>query len=238
LDDATQELRRTLKIAAEAHSLELECWARLHLGWIAEVSGDAQEVLEQARRVLQVAQKLGSPPNHTLLPHWLFSGWHLLAGRWEEARESAERSLAIARDARVELASEPGRLNSLAEAFLGSRDWAEARQTAETAIAGARRSRTKGYEVQAHRLLALALLHSQGTRAEPQIEAALAQAEALIAETGARVHTPKLLEARGEVARVLGNEAEWERQLGEAHRAYTEIGATGHAERLARELGL
>ena len=33
-----------------------------------------------------------------------------------------------------------------------------------------------------------------------------------------------------------GDDATQERELREAHRLYTEMGATGHAERLAREL--
>ena len=33
-----------------------------------------------------------------------------------------------------------------------------------------------------------------------------------------------------------GDGAEAERELSEAHRLYTEMGATGHAERVAREL--
>ena len=37
---------------------------------------------------------------------------------------------------------------------------------------------------------------------------------------------------------VLDNKAEHERELREAHRLFTEIGATGHAERVGRELGL
>jgi len=35
-----------------------------------------------------------------------------------------------------------------------------------------------------------------------------------------------------------GGTAACERELREAHRLYTEMGATGHAERLAEELGL
>jgi hypothetical protein len=38
--------------------------------------------------------------------------------------------------------------------------------------------------------------------------------------------------------RVLGKDSARERELREAHRLYTEMGATGHAQRLARELEL
>ena len=41
-----------------------------------------------------------------------------------------------------------------------------------------------------------------------------------------------------ELARLRGDEAARERALRNAHRLYTEMGATGHAERLAKELDL
>ncbi len=42
--------------------------------------------------------------------------------------------------------------------------------------------------------------------------------------------------SRSERAHARGDAASRERHLREAHRLYTEMGATGHAERLAREL--
>ena len=41
---------------------------------------------------------------------------------------------------------------------------------------------------------------------------------------------------RAELARQNGDEDETERELREAHRLFTEIGATGHAEKLAARL--
>jgi hypothetical protein len=39
------------------------------------------------------------------------------------------------------------------------------------------------------------------------------------------------------LARILRDDATADRELREAHRLYTEMGATGHAERIAAELG-
>ena len=55
-------------------------------------------------------------------------------------------------------------------------------------------------------------------------------------ETGARGLAPQILEVRARLAGIRGDDIEAERGLREAHRLYTEIGATGHAERLAREI--
>ncbi len=48
----------------------------------------------------------------------------------------------------------------------------------------------------------------------------------------------EITELRGELAGLRGELAECERLLRQAHRLYTEVGAAGHAERLARELEL
>ena len=53
--------------------------------------------------------------------------------------------------------------------------------------------------------------------------------------TGAR-GTTEHHEERANVARALGDEAAREHELAVAHRLYAEMGATGHAERLAREI--
>jgi hypothetical protein len=49
---------------------------------------------------------------------------------------------------------------------------------------------------------------------------------------------PLLREEAAELARLRGDPLLQKRELREAHRLYTEMGATGHAERLAEELGL
>ncbi len=54
----------------------------------------------------------------------------------------------------------------------------------------------------------------------------------------ARIHLPRIGVERAKLARLVGDEAGRERHLREAHRLYTEMGATGHAERVAKELGL
>ncbi len=72
--------------------------------------------------------------------------------------------------------------------------------------------------------------------AEREIEAALDRTLELVEETGARVFVPEVHEERAELARLRGDDNTCERELREAHRLYTEMGATGHAERLAREL--
>ncbi len=54
---------------------------------------------------------------------------------------------------------------------------------------------------------------------------------------GARSFEPFIHEQRARLKRAAGDEPGARRELREAHRLYTEMGATGHAERVERELG-
>ena len=65
---------------------------------------------------------------------------------------------------------------------------------------------------------------------------ACASAAALIEKTGARAYEPFLNELDADCARRLGDTATQAQQLREAPRKFSEMGATGHAERVAREL--
>ncbi len=91
-------------------------------------------------------------------------------------------------------------------------------------------------EASAQLALAEARLAADGDVARPEIEAALQRASELTRQTGARLFTPQVHEQRAALAVLAGDGAEAERELREAHRLYSEMGATGHAERVAREL--
>jgi hypothetical protein len=93
-------------------------------------------------------------------------------------------------------------------------------------------------EARAQLARARLLLRVEGPDAREEIEAALARALAVVQETGARVYEPELHEVRAELAGLLGEATDRDRELREAHRLYTEMGAAGHAERLAKELSL
>ena len=68
------------------------------------------------------------------------------------------------------------------------------------------------------------------------IEAALRDAMALVEATEARAYAPFVHVERAALARLLGDETTRERELREAHRLFTEMGATARAEQVAREL--
>lgn len=55
---------------------------------------------------------------------------------------------------------------------------------------------------------------------------------------GARGYEPDVLIERARLARLLGDEGRYRRELSKAHRLLTEMGATRRAARLEQELGL
>jgi hypothetical protein len=83
--------------------------------------------------------------------------------------------------------------------------------------------------------LARVLVQAEGTRARAEIEAAVVRGLALVEETGAALYKPRFHVERAELARLLGDEPMYRRELREAHRLFTEMGATMRAEEVARD---
>ena len=102
----------------------------------------------------------------------------------------------------------------------------------------AQRTETPIFESHAQlvRARVLTVLSGSAGVTRREIGAALDRAEALLRETGARSCEPEVLEGRARLADAAGDPASAEQLRREAHRLYTEMGATGHAERLGREL--
>jgi tetratricopeptide (TPR) repeat protein len=89
-----------------------------------------------------------------------------------------------------------------------------------------------------HPQLTLARIKLADVSSAGQAEAAgwLDQAERMANERGSLVRLPEIWELRAALAHQQGDEAAYEAARREALRLYREMGATGHAERLAKEL--
>ncbi len=92
------------------------------------------------------------------------------------------------------------------------------------------------FEIEALISLARALLETEGAGASRAIGESLERALALVGQTEARMLEPHVLVERARLAEHLGDRAGAVPDLREAHRLFTEMGATGHAERVRREL--
>jgi hypothetical protein len=157
---------------------------------------------------------------------------------WQEALEAIESCLALAREHRAGLQEETGYLADLAEALSGLGEHARARQAAEESVEMARRRKTRFFELRAQLALARVLRAAQGLAAKVAIDAALARTAALLDDTGARAYSPAVHEEQAALAALVGDRSAQQRHLREAHRLFSEMGAVGHAERLAKEIGL
>ena len=92
-------------------------------------------------------------------------------------------------------------------------------------------------EAYARTILAHVLVEQEGPAAGARIDGELTRAVSMIDATGARTFLPHVHEIRARLAQRTGDGTSFERELREAHRLFAEIGAAGHAERIAKELG-
>ena len=124
---------------------------------------------------------------------------------------------------------------ALVDSALGGHEKAidQAREALEESIRGGNRF-GEGF---ARLALARVLLATRDANLHDEVENTVERTEALCRKTGMRVHLPFLLEVRAVLAERRGDPQEARRSLREAHHLHTEMAATGHAQRLARELG-
>jgi hypothetical protein len=183
---------------------------------------------------VQVAERSGSP-------FWVQSA-HQAAGltfatlgRWDTAIGHLERSRENALERGMKVWHEPMGLAGLADAYRAVGRLADARAAATAGVDAGRRDGLRPGECRAQLALARVLI-AEGAADTAAIDAALQRAEALVEETHARAYLPFIAEARAELTRVRGDAAGATRALAEAQRLFAEMGAKGHAERIAREL--
>jgi hypothetical protein len=80
------------------------------------------------------------------------------------------------------------------------------------------------------------LLAQAGADARGEVEASLDRASELVRSTGARSYEPQIQVERARLAGLLCDAGSREQSLREAHRLFSEMGATGYAERLEKGL--
>jgi tetratricopeptide (TPR) repeat protein len=242
LDEARRALERGQRLARESGIPENLVWAGANQTLVADylgesTIGDLGDARAAARQSVEIAEEFGSAFSRVLAYNALGTA-HLVCRDWQEAERALSTALELLRVHRTGRETEAGVLLRLARVRLGRGDAAEARRVAEQAVALARDLGQAAFETHSRIALAEALCASEGAKARAAIQEELDRASELVEQTGGRAFAPWIAEARAELARVLGDEVQQGRDLREAHRLYTEIGATGHAKRLAQELGL
>ncbi len=237
LEEGRGLLERGMKLAGEQGDLETRGWGHMWSTWHAFWSGEPETALAHAQQALEIAERIGDSFSRTWA--WFFLGFaEGMSGRWKQAIEAVERSLAMARERRTAVEGDAWRLATLANSYLGLGESEHALELVHEALELSRRRGQPSIEAFASVVLARILLASAGTSASGEIEEALGRALEHAGELGARSMEPMVHAELAELARQSGDRERRLRELREAHRMFTEIGAKGHAERLAGELGL
>ena len=222
-EEAARELERARSLAREHGETELLGWAHELSAHVAAFRGDSDRALDHARQAFDIAERIGSSFSRTSAYDAL-GCVHLANRDWASAASAFEQALSIVRERRIGLHWEPRILAELAEAQLGGGDVERARATAEDAVRRVHDLSTKVTECRALLTFARVLLRSEGAAARGPVEAALGQALALVAETGAGRYEPQIRLELAELARLTGDEdARW-RELSQARRL---LGAMG-----------
>jgi class 3 adenylate cyclase/tetratricopeptide (TPR) repeat protein len=234
LEEARRLIERCRKVARDREDLEVVGWSHMWSIWLAYFLGQSETALGHAQQASEIAERIGDSFSQASAWFWFgFAAW--MNGEWEQAIDAIERSVEITRERRTAVEVDAWRLALLGESHLGLGDGQRARRLVEEALQVAQARGQPLIEVFASLALARVLLGS-GEAARAEVEAALTRVLALTTGGGAKAFEPFVHVELAELARQRGNEEERERELREAHRLFTEIGANGHAERLSAEL--
>jgi hypothetical protein len=251
LDEARSRIAESFDVIRAHDMREPLVWALYVSIRIADCSGETAptpQADEARRRALEAVRIADASGNHFLrvFAHRALGVAQLIHADWQDAAMSFGEALAVARK-HTGLEREGELLAELSRAQLGQGNAGLARATAEEAIAWSQRQGALHFECQGQLALARALLADPGRSAAGSIEACLDHALELVRKSDASVFEPQILEERARLAALCGDGGDGGESgesgaasegLRRAHAAYAEIGATGHSERLARELGL
>jgi tetratricopeptide (TPR) repeat protein len=233
LQEADQTIERAMDVARTRKDGVMLCMAHSRVVRICELTGDAPRALVHARRGMELVGDAGTPLGHAIAFGALGRAC-LLNGQWREAIEAM--STAFGSRAEGQLFDEAGALTTLAEAHLGGGDAARAREAVDRALTLARQGGWRIAEIRGLLARARVLLAAEGAAAAAEITTSLRDALALVETTEAHAFAPFIHVERAALARLTGDDPARERELREAHRQFTEIGAPIRAEQVAREL--
>jgi adenylate cyclase len=240
-DDARTCQREADRLARAGDLGEALVWIRQNPVEIGSMAGERDErALEEIRRsafeALELAEQIGSSISRTI-SHFSVGTAQALHGQWDDAIRSCETALQMSNEHQTGLQRESLFLYQLAEASRGAGDLSAAQAAAEQGIRRAQERGQPYFEALNQLARARVLRRARSADARDEIERSLDRALALVEETNGRSIEPQLLEERARLAGLLEDAGACERGLRDAHRLYTEIGAGGHAARLAEELG-
>jgi class 3 adenylate cyclase/tetratricopeptide (TPR) repeat protein len=235
LTEAWNQVRAAERVAEESPELEVFTWMQVTRAMLEHTCGRPESGLKHARRSLEIAEKLDNEASR-MAAYAAFGLANLVEEQPAAARDALRESATIARDRRVVRGLLPLVLAGLAEAHLALGEPTEAVATAREGIDLGSAGGCLYNEALAQLALAAGLLATDCVVHRAEIESALERAEYLVASIEGSALSPRILELRGRLAAAVGDAPSSAQTLRKALNLYRTIGATGHAERLAREL--
>ena len=231
-------LRQCLHLAQERDDLLIQAWTH---GWLAQwgyYAGVTTGAMAHGRAAAEAAERLASAAVQ-VPAYWSLGLAAMLEGDLAEAGRALERAREVNRESWHGPNYEAATQAALAETYQLLGDTEKAIATIDETSTDAGRNFEHIIEPEAFVQLARARILIRGDRRGERatIEAALARVHELVIDADLRVFLPLIALERACLAELLGDDAERVRQLREALRLFSEMGATGHAERLAKELG-
>ena len=233
INEAAEVCERAEALARVHGENEVLTWLQLPRIQLDVILADPAAAREHARCALEAAERVATPEARMEALMVLCIA-HRLNKQWEEAFAAMEAISAAVSG--VHRSYEGFYRAELAEVWLGRGDQNQAEREAQAAVAVAHGQHSRCFEILAN----LALVHAQLRRSDAEspalVEQALARAQELINETGARFFQPDVHECRAHLARLHGDVSAARHEVDAARRLYAEIGATAQVERLAKQM--
>jgi adenylate cyclase len=233
LEESTAVWDRAERLAREHGDIEVRTWMQTARVEVDVLRGHADAARGRARAALETGAK-ATTPQSLWAGHFLMGIVHRLDSAWDDSIARLEEALGQAMSGFNRMFEGWVRAE-LALALLGRGALDQAEGVARTAVEVAHAMHCRPDEVRAHLARARTQLRHADEAALARAERALIRAQELIEEIGARAFQPELHERRTELARLRGDQATAKREIDEARRLYTEMGAVLQVERLRRE---
>ncbi len=231
LGGRVREAEQDLEIAIQTSDVAGH-FARVFWVYLCELTGDHRGALAHARRGVAGIEEYGTTAIGISFSQRALGIAHALNEEWKDALAAFEHSQDIIREPSTGVHTQPETLVWMARVQLELGAVEPARTALEEAFALGERVGTTLHLPHAHRVQARLLRRTSGDR--DAVEAALESALDASRRIGARLHEPFVHLERAELARDLGDAELWRSELEHAQQLLTEMGATSHAERVAR----
>jgi class 3 adenylate cyclase/tetratricopeptide (TPR) repeat protein len=203
LEEPAAELERALRIAEEQEDFETVGWVHCSYVLLARYTGQTDTALAHATQAYEIAERTGSAYSRGHSLFWLGYA-HLMLGQTSEAIAAIEGSLARSRESRTGLEFEALRVAALSEALLSAGHHLRALEAAKKSVTLALARGTELYLPVCYRVLAEALLASEGPGKIAAIQEALENATAAVEATGDRGELPFIERTRAQLIPVGG----------------------------------